>query len=179
LCALTGVAHADDEQDALTHLNAGVAHYERGELSEARADFVIARDLFPQRANPHRWLGLTEARLDHCAAAVAELDEFLNSVPPRDPRVAEAVAVRDLCRGKLSPGPAPPSPTPEVPPAPTTRSVAVLVTPAPAPPPRHRYWIIAAVLGPAAAVGVAIGLGVGLTRGSSGIHTYPPVSSPP
>ena len=36
---------------------------------------------------------------------------------------------------------------------------------------RKRYWIIGAVLGPLAAVGLGVGLGVGLTRSSE--HSSP------
>jgi Flp pilus assembly protein TadD len=116
-------ARADVEVDALTRLNAGVAHYQLGQLEEARADFITARDLEPNRANPHRWLGLTEARLDHCEAAVVELDLFLQSVPPRDPRVTEATAVRDLCKQKLAPPP------------PSVAAPVVVAAPPPPPPP--------------------------------------------
>jgi len=38
---------------------------------------------------------------------------------------------------------------------------------------KKRYWIIGAVLGPLAAVGIGVGLGVGLTR--PGPHTLPPL----
>ncbi|MEO6951578.1 MAG: PEGA domain-containing protein [Polyangia bacterium] len=38
---------------------------------------------------------------------------------------------------------------------------------------RRRYWIIGAVLGPLAAVGLGVGLGVGLTRSSE--HTLPAI----
>ena len=40
-------------------------------------------------------------------------------------------------------------------------------------PRRRRYWIIGAVLGPLAAVGLGVGLGVGLTR--SDTRTFPPI----
>jgi hypothetical protein len=156
------------EEDALAHLNDGVAHYNRNELDAARTDFIAARDLFPERANPHRWLGLTEARLGHCDAAVVELEQFLQSVPPRDPRVPEAIAVRDLCRK--------PAQAPVV--APVVVPAPVVVAAPPPPRPKRRYWIAGAVIGGVAVIGLAVGLGVGLTRPSEP-HAYPPVSAPP
>jgi hypothetical protein len=49
----------------------------------------------------HRWLGLTEAKLGHCADAVVALEQFLASSPP-DADSAEAVAVRDQCKLALA-----------------------------------------------------------------------------
>ena len=41
---------------------------------------------------------------------------------------------------------------------------------------KKRYWIIGAVLGPVAAVGLGVGLGVSLTRGSD-VRTFPSVTA--
>jgi Flp pilus assembly protein TadD len=101
LCAAQGLARADKELDALQHLDAGIKLFERDELERARTEFFAARDLFPQKPNPHRWLGLLEARLGRCAEAVSELDRFLALVPPSDLRVSEAREARDRCRDKL------------------------------------------------------------------------------
>jgi len=97
------VGAATLEEMALVVLDRGIALYEQGDLPAARAAFVEARDLVPEKPNPHRWLGLAEARLHHCHEAILELELFLLRAPADDPRRAEAAAVRDRCRGELAP----------------------------------------------------------------------------
>jgi hypothetical protein len=101
--ASPGVARADDAGEALEVLERGTEQFRTGDLEAARKSFQRARELVPDKANPYRWLGLVEARLNHCKEAVENLDQFLQRVPPNDPRTAEAVTVRDRCREELAP----------------------------------------------------------------------------
>ena len=140
-------ADSDPEREAVTLLTDGAELMRRGELEPARAKFLAARRLVPERANPYRLLGLVEARLGNCAEAVANLDEFLRRASLDDARRAEAQAVRDDCQQQLRPKPLNP----------------VIVTPPKPPPPkptRTRWYIaggVTAVVIGAIAVGLAIG----------------------
>lgn len=93
------VARADPriEERALRHLEAGVAAYRAGEFRRAHAELAAANRLVPDRANPYRWLALTEIQLGDCASALGNIDGFLSRVRPDDPRVAEMTRWRDLC----------------------------------------------------------------------------------
>src|SRR5262245_16330517 len=59
------VARADPAADALAlaHLESGVAAYRAGDLAHAHLELTAAQQLAPDRANPYRWLALTEAKL--------------------------------------------------------------------------------------------------------------------
>ena len=103
LLLLPALARADATDDALQLLDRGVALMQAGDLVAARESFDKARALVPDKANPYRWLGLVDARLNHCADAVKELDTFLGKVPATDARAIEAITVRDRCKEELSP----------------------------------------------------------------------------
>ena len=92
-----------NEAKALKFLEGGYSLLNAGDLEAARAAFLKARDLVPEKANPYRFLGLVEVRLGHCADAVTALDQFLRRVPPNDPRTAEAATLRDKCKDDLVP----------------------------------------------------------------------------
>jgi hypothetical protein len=139
---------ADEQGEALRALESGIDHYKQGatpgELERARDDFERAGRLAPSRPNPHRWLGLTYARLGDCDGATLHLQLFLDAVPMDDPRRAEALALLESCRRA--------HPTLEPTPAPTP-------TPAPAP---HRSLTAPLVLGIATVA--LLGAGAGLVR---------------
>lgn len=103
---------AEDEAAALAHLDRGVAAFRAGDFARAHREFEAASELAPDRPNPYRWLALTEVQLGDCPRAAVHAEAFLSRVPADDPRAAELVRVRDLCRrtGALtveaSPGPA-------------------------------------------------------------------------
>src|SRR5438132_9838649 len=104
LVALTSArAAGPTEYDALVAQESGIRLFYAGKLAEARAAFEEAHRLAPDKANPYRWLGLTEARLGDCASAIRDLDAFLKVIPPRDARSPEAVTVRDRCKADLQP----------------------------------------------------------------------------
>jgi hypothetical protein len=91
---------ADYESDAIRLLDKGYDLYLKGDpasLAEARKTFEAARALFPNKPNPYRLLGLTDARLGHCQEAVHNLELYLKLAKPDDPRIAEATAARDRC----------------------------------------------------------------------------------
>src|SRR5438876_7775127 len=107
LCVLAigpGPAVAETpEHAALVAQERGIRAFNIGQLDDARAAFEEAHRLAPDKANPYRWLGMTAARLGRCADAVRDLDAFLKLVPPRDPRIPEAITVRDRCKADLEP----------------------------------------------------------------------------
>lgn len=94
-------AAADTTDAARMLLDAGVDKFNAGNFAEARTMFEHARELAPDKPNPHRWLGLTDARLGHCDDAVSELDVFMRMVPVTDERMREASLARDLCNRQL------------------------------------------------------------------------------
>lgn len=94
-------AHADDdatEKAALLHLERGVAAFKAGDYLRAHRELEAAHELAPDRANPYRWLALTEVQLGDCQRALVNIEEFLARVKPDEPRVAELVRLRDLCQ---------------------------------------------------------------------------------
>jgi hypothetical protein len=100
MCA---TARADNASDALQLLESGISQFQAGKLESARDAFLKARDLVPDKANPHRWLGLVYARMGKCSQAVWELESFIRRVPPNDPRTVEAATLRDRCKAELKP----------------------------------------------------------------------------
>jgi formylglycine-generating enzyme required for sulfatase activity len=103
LLCLAAIARAGDvEAAALEKLEQGIAQFKDNDLSSARDSFVRARDLLPNRPNPHRWLALTDVRLGRCNEAIRELDAFLHLVPADDYRVAEAITLRERCQSEVS-----------------------------------------------------------------------------
>jgi hypothetical protein len=110
VCAivLRGVAAAQtpptqNESEALEKISDGTRLFDDGKLVEARAAFVEARRLAPDKANPWRLLGIVDFRLGQCALAVEELEKFLEMVGPQDRRVTEVVSLRDKCKEDLVP----------------------------------------------------------------------------
>lgn len=87
-----------DEKTALAHLDRGVAAFRAGKFADALRELKIAHDLAPDKANPFRWLALTEIQLGDCATAIGHIEQFLARVPPDDERVAEMARWRDLCK---------------------------------------------------------------------------------
>lgn len=127
---LGGVAWADNATDALKFVDVGVTFYKSGSYDAAYAAFARARDLVPDRPGPYRWLGLTEAKLGRCAAAVESLDRFLKGIAADDVRAPEARTARDECQRKVAPPTTAPGLVSPAPPA----SVPPPATLAPAPP---------------------------------------------
>ena len=97
-----GSALGDQESDALENIKRGIQLFKESDLRGARAEFAKAHELVPERANPLRLLGLTEARIGNCESAVVYLEEFLRRVAPDDNRIAEVTAARDSCKEVLS-----------------------------------------------------------------------------
>ncbi|MDB4956676.1 MAG: hypothetical protein JWO36_4245 [Myxococcales bacterium] len=85
------------EDNALEHLDRGVAAYHAGDYPLAHRETELARDLVPDKPNPYRWLALIEDQQADCKRALVNVESFLSRVPKDDPRVAEIIAVRDKC----------------------------------------------------------------------------------
>ncbi|HET9620880.1 MAG TPA: hypothetical protein VFP84_05925 [Kofleriaceae bacterium] len=161
--ALAAPARAEtaDERRALDHLDRGVAAYRAGDYARARSELAAASALAPDRANPYRWLALTEVELGDCREALIHIESFLSRAPAGDPRVGEMVAVRTRC----------------VAPPPSVVATAPPPAPAPAPPQAepsivHRWWFWTAI---GAAVITAAGVTTyALTR--DGDARLPPVT---
>jgi hypothetical protein len=97
--AFAAEAHADATEDAaLLHLERGVAAFKAGDYLRAHRELEAAHDLAPDRANPYRWLALTEIQLGDCRRALVNIEGFLARVKPDEPRVAELVRLRELCQ---------------------------------------------------------------------------------
>jgi len=157
LVALAGHARADEGEDqALLHIDRGVAAFHAREYTRAHREFEAAHQLVPDRANPYRWLALTEMQLGDCAQAVGNIAEFEKRVPAEDARLAELIRLRVLCeREKSEPAP-PPAPAP-----------------ARARPLTSRPWFWAAVGG--VTVVVAGGILAGMALGGDDVARLPPV----
>lgn len=163
-------ARADDvEAAAQVHLDRGIAAYGAADYATAQAEFASASALVPQKANPFRWLALTEIQLGDCMLAAADVDSFVARVPADDGRVPELERARDACR-------------PRDPAVAAATHVVEQSRPAPGPPPPvgHRsivtrpwFWIV--VGGVAAA---AIGVVVIATAGDGGgeVTLLPPIT---
>lgn len=94
---------SDTADTALVHLDRGVAAFNAKDFHHALTELQLAHDLMPDKANPYRWLALTEIQLGDCASAQGHIDGFLSRVPPSDPRVAEMVRWREFCRRERAP----------------------------------------------------------------------------
>lgn len=151
-------ARADDvEARALEHLDRGVAAFQAGEYTRAHREFQAARALVPDRANPYRWLALTEMQLGDCARAVPNIAEFERRVAAEDPRLAELVRLRVLCEREHATRPQP-APTP---------------APAPRRPITQRAWFWPTVAG--VTVVVAGGVLLGLALAGDEVSRLPPI----
>jgi hypothetical protein len=92
-------AYADPTEDAaLLHLDRGVTAFNAKDFATAEREFTAAHQLVPDKANPYRWLALTEIQLGDCKSALEHIDGFIRRVPPADPRVAEMTRWREFCR---------------------------------------------------------------------------------
>ncbi|HEY5927524.1 MAG TPA: hypothetical protein VIV11_37830 [Kofleriaceae bacterium] len=101
--ALQLPAHADPAEDAaLLHLDRGIAAFNAKDFSTAEREFAAAHQLVPDKANPYRWLALSEIQLGNCKSAVGHIDGFIARVPPADTRVAEMTRWREFCRRELA-----------------------------------------------------------------------------
>lgn len=153
-------AAADPAEDAaLVHLERGIAAFEAGDFARALRELTAAHDLAPDRANPYRWLALTQVQLGDCAAARAHIAGFLARVPPTDPRVPELVRARALCKGALAGDP-------------TAAATTTTTTRARSRPLYTRWWFWTAVAGTAA---LAAGVGIALAADDDGAAVLPPV----
>jgi len=91
------VVTSPNDAEALEHLDRGVAAYRAGRLAVAHDELESARKLVPERANPYRWLALTDAALGDCSTALFDIESFLSRVPAGDDRVKEMVQLRERC----------------------------------------------------------------------------------
>lgn len=133
------------DEAALRRIDSGVDAYRAGDYATARREFEAARRLVPDKANPYRWLGLTEAQLGDCTAALLDFAMFLKLVPANDERVPEVIRLRNQCERVSPPVPA------SLPPPVAERHKTA--------PPR-RWWIWTTIAGAAVVAGTAIALGV-------------------
>jgi hypothetical protein len=139
---VASAAHADDtEGAALVHLDRGVAAFHAKDFARAHREFLAAHELAPDRANPYRWLALTEVQLGQCPRALGNIEEFLARVKPDDPRIDEMTRLRAMCE-RVTAEPRPQTSNDK----PITR----------------KWWFWTAIGGAAVAVGLGVGLGVGL-----------------
>jgi hypothetical protein len=138
LRVVTSVAFAgpSSEDAAQVHLDRGIAAFKSGDFARALHELKEAQHLAPDRANPYRWLALTEVQVGDCASALADIVEFMARVPPDDDRRPELVRLRELCERRQAEPQKPPPPPP-----PPHRTPLV-----------RRWWFWAAVGGAAAAV---------------------------
>ena len=138
------LAHAEPrsvENEALHHLDRGVAAYRAGDYAVAEHELHTAQALVPEKPNPYRWLALTESALGECQQALVDIESFLSRIPADDPRVAEMVQLREHCVVDLHAQHAQPAQPPAAPPPEST-------------PITHRWWLWTAVGVVAVAAGV-------------------------
>jgi tetratricopeptide (TPR) repeat protein len=162
--ALQPRANAEPKEDAaLLHLDRGIAAFEAKDFATAEREFAAAHRLVPDKANPYRWLALTEIQLGDCKRAVEHIDGFLSRVPPTDARVAEMTRWREFCRREAQPqsqgpptqgqgpptqGQGPPAQGPVTPAEPQVTGTQGLAQPAPVrddKPLHARWWFWPAV----------------------------------
>ena len=99
LAVAPAAARGDVTEDAaLLHLERGVAAFKAGDYLRAHRELETAHELAPDRANPYRWLALTEIQLGDCRRALVNIAGFLSRVPADEPRAAELIRLRDLCQ---------------------------------------------------------------------------------
>ena len=90
-------ADPDEEAAAQVHLDRGLAAFEKGDYLAAHKELLAANELVPEKANPYRWLALTEVQLGDCAKARVNIEAFLERARPDDNRRAEMLRLRELC----------------------------------------------------------------------------------
>jgi tetratricopeptide (TPR) repeat protein len=96
-----GLAHAQTDPDELArrHFESGAAYFEQAEYEAALREFGKAYEL-SQRPQILRNISVVEERLGNIAAAIAALDEYLESAP-NDPDVDTIRIRRDNLRKRL------------------------------------------------------------------------------
>ena len=135
-------AFADStEEAALAHLDRGVAAFNAKDFQLALRELTAAHQLVPDKANPYRWLALTEIQLGNCPAALGHIVGFLARVPPEDARVAEMTRWRDFCHREAEKAKQPPQ---------VTGTQGLANPPPPADTPVTRRWWFWTALGVAA-----------------------------
>jgi hypothetical protein len=98
--AALGTARADDhEQEAIRHLNLGIAAYKRGHYDEALRELTETDRLAPDRANTHRWFAFVLEKLGDCKGALAHVDGYMARASEEDRRLPEILELRDRCLG--------------------------------------------------------------------------------
>lgn len=131
-------AYAEPSEDAaLAHLDRGISAFNAKDFARALTEFTAAHELVPDKANPYRWLALTEIQLGDCVSALVHIEAFLARVPPADPRVAEMARWREFCRRPA------PQPSPQV--TGTQGLAATPSSPPPRKPLRQRWWFWPAI----------------------------------
>lgn len=131
----SSTALADPTEDAaLVHLDRGIAAFNAKDFQRALRELTAAHELVPDKANPYRWLALTEIQLGDCKSALVHIEGFLSRVPPTDPRVAEMTRWRALCRQE------PQAQPPTDPQVTGTQGLDKPATPAPEDEPVHARW---------------------------------------
>jgi len=96
----SNLASADDqEQEAVRHLNLGIAAYKLGHYDEALRELGETDRLAPDRANTHRWFAIVYAKIGDCKSALAHVDGYMAHVSDTDKRLPEIVELRDRCLG--------------------------------------------------------------------------------
>jgi Tfp pilus assembly protein PilF len=178
LLLVAAPAAAEDAQEAaLRRLDHGIDAYRVGDYERARREFEVARSLVPSKANPYRWLGMSELKLGDCDHARLDFDRFVALVPKDDARIAEVTQLRAGCQ---PPAPSPASASAAAP-SPATASAAAPSLAAAAPPPREplvrRWWFWTAVGGSVAIAATAVTLGV--VFGGSHDSRLPPIICAP
>jgi hypothetical protein len=167
-------AYADPTEDAaLLHLDRGVSAFNAKDFATAAREFSAAHELVPDKANPYRWLALTEIQLGDCKSALDHIDGFISRVPPADPRVAEMTRWREFCRREAAQPSGVPtrSPTTQV-----TGTQGLAAVPPPRDKPlRQRWWFWPAI--GTAAVAITGATVYALTR--SGDTMLPPITCDP
>jgi hypothetical protein len=110
--AMQHPAFADEtriDDAALVHLDRGIAAFDAKDFATAHHELSIAHELAPTKANPYRWLALTEIQLGDCTSALPHIDGFLSRVATNDARIAEMTRWREFCTRSTEPLP----PTPQ------------------------------------------------------------------
>jgi hypothetical protein len=145
----------ETDDAALVHLDRGIAAFDAKDFSTAHHELSIAHELAPTKANPYRWLALTEIQLGDCVSALPHIDGFLERVTANDARIPEMTRWREFCTRSNEPLPPP--------------------TPAPAEKPLRARWWFWPVVGTAALV-VTGATVIVLTQSNE--STLPPVRFP-
>jgi hypothetical protein len=97
LASSPAFAQSSIEERAQAHLDRGIKAFERRDFAAAHAEFLEANKLVPDKANPYRYLALTEVQLGDCASATVNIDAFFARAAVDDERRAEMERLRELC----------------------------------------------------------------------------------